>query len=531
MGREGSETSPSASLPYSPPAGLQCSLEDPENRVGAIEVDARNIFDLARPGEDRWLFRLANRLHVTTRPTVIRDQLTFRSGDPFSPEALAESERVLRGNHYVYDAHVESLACVDHQVDVAVMTRDVWTLQGGVNFHRDGGTNSTSFEIQDENFLGTGKSIDLLEQSTIDRTSRLVSYSDPNLLGSRGRLDLSLSSNSDGRTDRLNLERPFYSLDSRWAAGVQGILDDRVDSLYDAGQITDQFRHRQSFLEVYGGLSPGLNEGDSSRFRLGFTLDRNLFGQTGGHAFVPPDRVLSYPWIGYEWIEDGFTRERDLDRIARTEDFNLGRQLSLRLGYSSPAFGGDRDRVIFSGTASAGWRPAPAELLLGSLFATSRYAEGRSENVVASGSLRFYARDLGTSVTYVNLEGVVAHRLDRDSQVLLGGDNGLRGYPLRFEQGDRKMLLNLEQRFYSGRELFHLVYLGGAVFFDAGRAWFLDSPQISTEKLLKDAGIGLRIGSSRSARGSVVHLDLAFPLGADRSIKRAQWLVSTSESF
>lgn len=531
MGAAGAETAASGTLPYSPPPGLQCSLDDPENRVGAIEVDARNIFDLERPGEDRLLFRLANRLHATTRPWVIREQLIFRSGDPFSRQTLAESERTLRGNHYVYEAQVLPLACVDHRVDVEVKTRDVWTLQGGVNFHRNGGTNSTSFELQDDNFLGSGKGIDLSHQSTIDRTSRLVGYNDPNLLGSRGRLDLSLSSNSDGKTERVNLERPFYSLDARWAAGVAGLVDDRVDSRYNAGRITEQFRHQQRFLEIYGGLSPGLLHGDTSRFRVGFTLDRNLFSRAGGYDFRPPDRVLSYPWIGYQWIEDGFTVERDLNRIARIEDYNLGRQLSVRLGYSAPAFGGDRDRLIFAGAASAGWRPASEQLLLGSLQATARYAEGRSENVVASGAVRFYARDVGTSLTYVNLEGTVAHRLDRDAQVLLGGDSGLRGYPLRFEQGDRKVLLNLEQRFYSNRELFHLVYLGGVVFFDAGRAWFLDSPRIGRERLLKDAGVGLRIGSSRSARGSVVHLDLAFPLGAERSLKRAQWLVSTSESF
>lgn len=513
------------------PAGSTCALDDPANRVGEIEVEAMNIFDLNRPGEDRLLFRLANRLHITTRPEAIRQQLVFRSGDPFSPEALAESERVLRANHYVYEAHVVPLRCVDHRVDVGVKTRDVWTLEGGVNFHRGGGANSTSFELQDVNFLGTGKALELSHQSTVDRTTSLVAYRDPNLLGSRARLDTSFSDNSDGRTERINLERPFYSLDARWAAGVQGFSDDRVDPLYDAGRIVGRFRHRQEFLEAYGGLSSGLVEGDVSRWLAGFTVDRNLFSHARGFGFVPPERVLAYPWIAYQWIEDGYTVERDLNRIERSEDYNLGRQMSLRLGFSSPTFGGDRDRAIFTGTASAGWRPAPASLLLGSLFTTARYAEGRAENAVASGALRFFVRDWGTSVTYVNLEGAVVHRLDSDSQLLLGGDNGLRGYPLRFQQGDRRVLLNLEQRFYSDRELLHLLFVGGAVFFDAGRAWFVGAPPSRDDRLLKDIGFGLRLGSSRSARGSVVHLDVAFPLDGNRKVQRVQWLVSTSESF
>jgi hypothetical protein len=519
------------SLPAVPAAGMPCSLDDAENRVGEIEVDARNIFDLSRPGENLLLFRLANRLHRTTRPWVILEQLVFRSGDPFSHQALAESERVLRGNHYVYDAHVVPLRCVDHRVDVSVLTRDVWTLEGGVSFHRAGGANSSSFELQDINFLGSGKRIQLSQTSTVDRLSRLIGYRDPNLLGSRGQLDLSFSDNSDGKTESVSLERPFYSLDARWAAGVKGFMDRRVDSLYDAGHVVDLFRHQQDFLELYGGLSPGLVNGDTQRFRAGFTLDRNLFTRVPGSSFVPADRVLAYPWIGYQWIENGFTTERDLNRIQRTEDFNFGRQVDLKLGFSGKGFGGDRDRLIAAGTASAGWRPAPAELLFGSLFATARYAEGRAENAVVSGALRFYARDWGTSVTYVNLEGALVHRLDADGQLLLGGDSGLRGYPLRFEQGDRRVLLNLEQRVYGTREFFHLLYFGGAVFFDAGRAWFAEAHSPRGEGLLTDAGLGLRIGSSRSARGSVVHLDLAFPLNAGPTIKRAQWLVSTSESF
>ncbi len=49
--------------------------------------------------------------------------------------------------------------------------------------------------------------------------------------------------------------------------------------------------------------------------------------------------------------------------------------------------------------------------------------------------------------------------------------------------------------------------------------------------MLKDAGVGLRLGSSRSAQGAIVHLDLAVPLNRGRSIKGVQYLVTTSETF
>jgi hypothetical protein len=48
---------------------------------------------------------------------------------------------------------------------------------------------------------------------------------------------------------------------------------------------------------------------------------------------------------------------------------------------------------------------------------------------------------------------------------------------------------------------------------------------------LRDVGVGLRLGNSRSALGNVLHLDLAFPLDGDSSVHGVQFLVETRKSF
>ena len=70
------------------------------------------------------------------------------------------------------------------------------------------------------------------------------------------------------------------------------------------------------------------------------------------------------------------------------------------------------------------------------------------------------------------------------------------------------------------------------MFFDAGRAWG-EPPMGPSENLglLKDVGFGLRLASSRSALGNVVHVDVALPLGGSRSIDDVQLLVQTKRSF
>jgi hypothetical protein len=74
------------------------------------------------------------------------------------------------------------------------------------------------------------------------------------------------------------------------------------------------------------------------------------------------------------------------------------------------------------------------------------------------------------------------------------------------------------------------------VFFDAGRTWgrgnAARSANVDTNLgLLKNVGLGLRFGSSRSAFGNVIHVDLAFPLDGDASIDKAQFLVESKASF
>jgi hypothetical protein len=516
----------------------------PGSVIGEVRVVAQDLFDPEKPGEDRRLFRLANRVHRSTRPSVIERQLLFKPGDVFSPELIAESARLLRQNDYLYDVDITPVLREDGKVDVEVKTRDVWTLEGGASFNRSGGANNTSLWVEDTNFLGTGKEISISRIGTVDRTSNLIRFRDPNLLGSRVRLTLSHADNSDGGRERFELERPFYSLTSRWAAGVRAFRDDRLERLFTAGKAIVGFEHRHEFAEVYGGLSRGLVNGAARRLKFGFTYSADTFTMSSkfpkDRLAVPQNRTLAYPWVSFESVQDRFVVERDLDRIQRSEDLNLGRQLHLLLGLSSSTFGGDGERWIVQTAASAGWRPGRRQLLLAQLGGSTRLADSDTENLVAGGRVRWYLRDFGKHLFYASLGADLAHRLDGEDQLLLGGDSGLRGYPLRYQAGDRRVLLTLEQRFFSDRELFHLAHVGAAVFFDAGQAWFVDPPSHGDRdplfadqgrRILKDVGLGLRFGSSRSSRGGVLHLDVAFPLDGNRSVDRVQWLVTTSDTF
>ena len=85
---------------------------------------------------------------------------------------------------YIYDAHMFPVRYADGKVDIRVITKDVWTLSPGISFGRAGGTNATSYNLQDTNFLGWGKTVQISRSATVDRTSNTLDYVDPNVFGS-----------------------------------------------------------------------------------------------------------------------------------------------------------------------------------------------------------------------------------------------------------------------------------------------------------------------------------------------------------
>ena len=67
----------------------------PPQTIDTIIIENRNIFDREDVAPD-WVSHLANRLHMRTRPWVIKRRLLLNRGDPFDSARVAESERALR---------------------------------------------------------------------------------------------------------------------------------------------------------------------------------------------------------------------------------------------------------------------------------------------------------------------------------------------------------------------------------------------------------------------------------------------------
>ena len=519
-------------LPRAPGVPDDTTLEASGARIGEVRLNRHNVFDLGIPEEDTALFRFANWLHVQTREHILASQLLFKPGDLYDIRVLQESERLLRANRFLRDARIVPVDYHDGIVDLEVATQDVWTLNPGISFGRQGGANSSGIGLSELNLLGLGSELAISVKSDVDRRSRTLSYRDRQLAGTWWGLSTQYSSNSDGHSRELALDHPFYALDSRWAAGFSSLSAQSVESRYQLGQAVDDFNLSRTTRTIYAGRSEGLVDGWATRWTVGLSLDEHRVDPVTTAGGVPADaRRLTYPWAGIEWVEDDFLKTRNQDQIGKTEDYPLGWQVQARLGIAALGHGSDRDAVIFDARASKGIHDSPQQTLLLNAAASGRLESGQLQGTLISASGRYYLRHSPGVASFLGLWVDRGTGLDADQTLQLGGDTGLRGYPLRYQTGNGRWLFTAEQRAFTDWYPWRLFNVGGAVFFDMGRIWGGNVGGEPPQGLLKDLGFGLRLGNSRSALGSVVHIDLAFPLDGDPSIHKVQFIVETRRSF
>jgi len=502
-----------------------------EQKIDRIIVINGDVFDLNNPKENKSLYRLANQIHINTREEVIKEFLLFAPGDALSMQKLAESERILRSQPFIYDVSITTINVRPDKVDILVKTQDNWTLAPGINLSREGGSNSKSVSFVESNLLGYGKKLSAQRSSDAERFSSSIEYLDPNLAGTRHILDVQYANNSDGLEAALKFQKPFYSLAAQYAYGVDLSTKESDEELIDDNNNKYLVTHSQENYESYFGFSYNLSKIRSIRLTFGYTLNRDVIYE--------PDNLSSrietndsYIWAGSEYLEDRYIKMQRVQSLNQTEDINLGHSASTRVGWSHENLGSDFTGVIFQGKYNYNAIIGAGELFSQDITFDTKIHDNRIAESIYATEIRYY-RQISDNVTdFAKLHFDVGRELSAEKEFFLGGDTGLRGYPLKLQSGDKRLLLNLEQRYYTDWHVLQLFYIAALVFADVGRAWTQGDTYSGNQGILKDVGFGLRAASSRSSNQNVVQLDVAFPLDRDSDeIDKYQVVVKANSSF
>ena len=502
--------------------------------IGEIRIDTRNIFDLSDPHESGIAYRAANALHAKTRPELIRRSLLFKSGDRVSVRLIEETERLIRATSTVYDVTIRPSRYGEGVVDLDVVTRDTWTLQPGLKLRHEGGKTSGAVNIKETNLAGTGTTLGFERSSTVDRNGTSFELGHDHLFDGWTAASLERSRFNDGSSESLSLARPFYALDTRWAATASETKFNRLDSLYSAGDIVAKYRHRQEAVEFSGGVSRGLVDGWVQRYSAGLSYQSDTYLLEPGEVpppSLPPDATRAAPFLRYEVIEDDYLPVMDRERIRRPEYFAMGLHSQVQVGRALSVLGSTDQPWLLNASLSKGFRLPAGQQLLASGAYTNQYGSTIGDVRTFSANMRWFVPQSGSYLLYLSASTDLVRSPNIADELLLGGDSGLRGYPLRYQRGTHRQLFSVEERYYTDWYPLRLFRVGFAVYYDVGRAWDsqLGNPN---NGWLNDVGIGLRVLSARSSFGNILHVDLAFPVHrTDSNIKTRQLLVMTAKTF
>jgi len=476
-------------------AGAACADTAPGRPVLDVRVQSGEVFDARRRGEDHFVFRWANAVHVCTRERIIRRELLLDVGDAYDPALVAESERNLRALGIFQDVNIRAEDTPDGVV-LWVQTNDRWTAEVRTEFRSQGGISQIGLGVSDANLLGRAVEVGAAITSSTDVDSRTLSWRDPRLLGSRWTTSGSYRHDELLRGWRVAIQMPFYADRARWTAAAEVTDSHGEQRRFENGEESER-------LDV----DETLVDGFAAWHRRGTGLAR--WGLLGTRRSLRGTDSSDIAMLGVLWsrMQREYRAAREIDQFGAVEDVAQGWTLQLGAGADLRALGGDADRPFARADFAAAHFWGTHSLVGARLRQHAFFDQGEIANAQLGFESFGYAH-AGTHQTIAWRAGAAAVvREPRNYRYNLGGDDRLRGYEARHLSGERILYLGVEDRLFSDFRLF-FIRMGAVVFADAAAAWD-PGETLTTHQARLGGGIGLRFGTNRTG-SSISGMDLAF---------------------
>jgi hypothetical protein len=534
--------------------GLVAFCDDPPAQFGHrvirhIRIIRENVFTEEEQkkgllGDDEWMDRFplgadfrwlngphgldivgwANWIHIKTRAQVIERELLFQQGEVDNPSVLAETERNLRGIGILRNAHVTSTPDEKDPgaATVDVVTEDAWTLEPKISLAFLGGSHVTGGAgIAEYNLLGFGKAAEIFHGSELYRSLNILGYNDPRVFGTHWHLLTIGTENTDGRIRSMLLEYPFYSIRVPFSLTLApSYIVDRERLFAPPEPIPTTFRRIQTAIAAEGNLALVAKPDLVRRIGLRYEEWDDTFTQAQNYPSTTQlglmnRRTHALEATYTEWWPH-FVKAFFLDELGHPEDKDIGFAYGLRVGYSPEALGASSNELVMGSSMSLGGHFSAGTYSWLYLQTAGRERAGRLIDSFATAEGIIYQRlpaVMNRPQTFVaDVRGDLSSGLFHDHEFVAGGDDGgLRGYPVNFIGGSRRLMTHFQDRVAIAQDLFHLISVGAVGFFDGGEIWGRGRA-LEASNFLASVGVGLRIAGTRGTLQIPVRIDFGIPL-------------------
>ena len=500
--------------------------------------------------------------NIQTKEEVIRRELLFVEGAIYTEADREESEQILRRKTYIGAAKIE--AQWDEllkTVTVHVSITELLSFPFGVDLNLNNQKRYWMLQFRDPNVFGSGQST-LWRYERIseigERTRSLVRgrYNNPRLFTSHWNFDGEYIQKRDGDSLLVLLERPQYTLKSRWSASIRFSESVNPVTWYENGRETDRFEQnlQGAFANVQRYFGDRRQQNYIGLWATSRRLKYVLLNKSDESGAMLEERDIKRVGFTLGRKHTAYHKTRFLQRMGQEENFLVGAQYALSLGYASSLYGSDRAESYAELVVGSGWMKSTRFFGLTTVALNTNLTSRIERAVLQARTSWFYTDVFNTGDIYTLERGFRKNGLfdfhqtfvaqlttemqfgwRGRSQVLLGAFNGLRGYDYKQFNGEKMVLLNLESRTVFGGTIFHKmdealaavatfvarpfidrpVHLGfilsGVVFADIGYIWNgRNSFDLTAPK--RSAGFGLRSSFSQFSGTGILRVEFAFPL-------------------
>lgn len=517
--------------------------------IRSIIIDNQNIFNPKIKGESGFIYRLANSLHIKTRKGVAKEYLLFNIGEALPAHTLKqkmeESERILRAKSGMQDAAINYIL-QGNQVDVAITTKDSWSLKPKLSYSHKGDANKAELGLQEDNLFGLGIRTSLSYRSDNERNSTVLKIRDDNAFGHWYSAGITYIDSSDGSEQKFDFSKPFYALDTTQSYGIEYSHVDKITTLYNKGREQYNYRADTQSSDVFWGFSSGLVNNNVIRHRFGLYSDDNIFELSPNpyisnfntdfdsntlihQSLTPKNHQSRYPYYAFDFLQNNYTKMTNFKSIGRIEDIYTGFKAGFKMGYGLADWGNDENRFYAKAYAQKMFDLGNNQMIFLSANIDGRLADTGSQNVISSLDASYYQAHSKRFKGYINAYAKNVINADEQNALYLDTESGLRGYPLNYIGGDRLQKITLEERFYSDWYLWRIFNIGAAAFFDIGH--ISGCTKDCEQSTYRDIGIGLRLANHRSSRGDIIHIDISYPMDLPTEDRHWKFAIESKKTF
>lgn len=474
--------------------------------IGEISIDRRPIFD----ADGNWLERAANKTHMLTRERVIRRDLLFRTGEQLDPQTIIRNKQLLRSRSYLSDVDISVVPDpVDTTcVNIAITTRDSWTISVDGGLHSEG---RTTVGVYDANIFGTGNLLRIntnFNREDFSYGGNLVEYEIPNVLGTFYTADFAGGRDFYNSTLSLGLRKEFLRpTDYEIGLTYGDIREKRYMIEQDTSLLV-----KQRNLDAWGGYSHLIPALRSSFYVTGRYNYRRVSERPAVSADYNPilhdqDALLA----GVGLYRERFYTANMVYGFGLREYLATGYKAELVSGY---VWGEFRDAMYLGiSYVTGGFRPVGylmGGLTLGSYIDTG---SGMWRQSAVDVDLRWFSnlfmlrRSRIRQFLSLNYTQGWNRLSGSDESIRFTDENGLQALK-EHVIGTNRMILNTETVLFSPYHPlgFRIAFFG---FADFGLIGY--SPNIFKNEFYTSLGIGVRLRNERLVFNTIqIRLGIAF---------------------